>query len=63
MYQINLAGLLGLCAALAFAQRKPAAGKAAKSSSANPEASQWPFLVVYSLVMGADWLQVYSAFT
>lgn len=65
VYQINLAGLLSLCAALAYAQRKPAHRKAKGSNggTGNPEASQWPFLVVYSLVMGADWLQVSILYT
>lgn len=69
-YQLNFTGLLGLCAALFVAQRrKPAQPKQdAKSTESNKdakakqdtdsnEASQWPFLVVFALVMGSDWLQ------
>lgn len=64
-YQLNFTGLLGLCAVLFVAQRrKPAqpkqdAKKASqpKQKTDNNEASQWPFLVVFALVMGSDWLQ------
>lgn len=69
-YQLNFTGLLGLCAALFVAQRrKPAQPKQdAKSTESKKdskpkqktdgkEASQWPFLVVFALVMGSDWLQ------
>lgn len=69
-YQLNFTGLLGLCAALFFAQRrKPAQpkqdaktaeakkGSKPKQQTASNEASQWPFLVVFALVMGSDWLQ------
>ncbi|KAJ4411326.1 hypothetical protein N0V82_009015 [Gnomoniopsis sp. IMI 355080] len=68
-YQINLAGLLGLCGVLLVAQRyssketpvdksteskkKTIKDKAIESA----EASQWPFLTVFALVMGSDWLQ------
>ncbi|KAG8169478.1 hypothetical protein KVR01_000223 [Diaporthe batatas] len=78
-YQLNFAGLLGLCAALFIAQRrKPAqpkqdANKAeakkepeTKQQTHSDEASQWPFLVVFALVMGSDWLQgpfLYSLYT
>lgn len=60
-YQLNFAGLLGICAVLFVTQRKPAeqakpSGKAKNVDSA--EASQWPFLTVFALVMGSDWLQV-----
>jgi len=73
MYKANLGGLLAVCGALFAAQRlaapksatsesKEGKGKKATPSSQkaadNPEAVQWAFLVVYSLVMGADWLQV-----
>lgn len=65
-YQLNLAGLLGLCAALFAAQRvinpqEKSSGKSPPTSKnqdvSSAEASQWPFLVVYTLVMGSDWLQ------
>lgn len=69
-YQLNFTGLLGLCTALFVAQRrKPAqpkqdAKKAEAKKDSKPEqntgsneASQWPFLVVFALVMGSDWLQ------
>lgn len=69
-YQLNFTGLLGLCAALFVAQRrKPAQPKQdaksteskkdakAKQDTNSNEASQWPFLVVFALVMGSDWLQ------
>ena len=66
-YQLNLTGLLGLCAALFLAQQnrtKTRAGKPdapAQSRSGGGgrggDASQTAFLVVYGLVMGADWLQ------
>lgn len=61
IYQLNFAGLLGLCAVLSLAGRKPAqpAGKR-KQSKESSKVSQSPFLVVYSLVMGADWLQVHQ---
>lgn len=71
VYQINLTGLLGLCAALFVAQRKPAdqANKTSKDQSGpakhvdSAEASQWPFLTVFALVMGSDWLQVTKPLT
>lgn len=74
-YQLNFAGLLGLCAVLFVAQRKPAslAKTSTNNTSSKPvqqekigaakdvvnsaEASQWPFLTVFALVMGSDWLQ------
>jgi MFS transporter, MFS domain-containing protein family, molybdate-anion transporter len=69
-YQLNFTGLLGLCAVLFVAQgRKPdqpkqdAKKEQAKKDSKNQQktntndASQWPFLVVFALVMGSDWLQ------
>lgn len=70
-YQLNFTGLLGLCAVLFVAQRrkpaqpkqdvKPAAGKKKdakpEQKTTSNEASQWPFLVVFALVMGSDWLQ------
>lgn len=69
-YQLNFTGLLGLCAVLFVAQRrKPAQPKQdAKTTESKKdskpkqkidgnEASQWPFLVVFALVMGSDWLQ------
>lgn len=70
-YQLNFAGLLGLCAVLFIAQRKPAQEKPDEKPSDskkspkvkevdNAEASQWPFLTVFALVMGSDWLQVRS---
>ena len=67
VYQINFAGLLGLCGILFAASRKSTKSNvkgqgvsktASKKASTNPEASQWTFLVVFALVMGADWLQV-----
>ena len=69
-YQLNFAGLLGLCGALFVASYNPSKpeGKAPKSktpdgqkSPTNSEATQWSFLVVFALVMGADWLQVGDA--
>ncbi|KAL8392191.1 hypothetical protein RB595_002397 [Gaeumannomyces hyphopodioides] len=66
IYQLNLAGLVGLCGVLFLAQRKPTAPAAkdsktkkdAKAEGADGDAaSQWPFLLVFSLVMGSDWLQ------
>lgn len=68
-YQLNFAGLLGLCAVLFVAQRKPTQEKAAgkpENLQKNPkvkeisssEVSQWPFFTVFALVMGSDWLQV-----
>ena len=69
-YQLNFTGLLGLCAVLFVAQRrKPAQPKQdakpaevkkdskPKQKTDSNEASQWPFLVVFALVMGSDWLQ------
>lgn len=69
-YQLNFTGLLGLCAVLFVAQRrKPAQpkqdakpteskrGSKPKQKMDGNEASQWPFLVVFALVMGSDWLQ------
>ncbi len=72
VYKLNLGGLVALCAALFVAQRKPAQKAAAgptKKGKGTPkpatakavdgaEAVQWDFLIVYALVMGADWLQV-----
>lgn len=66
--QLNLAGLLGLCGVLFIAQRqssqetpdkKPTeTSKKTKDKVLNStEASQWPFLTVFALVMGSDWLQ------
>ncbi|EJT68705.1 hypothetical protein GGTG_13719 [Gaeumannomyces tritici R3-111a-1] len=66
IYQLNLAGLIGLCGVLFLAQRKsttPATKdsktkKDAKAEGAEGDGpSQWAFLVVFSLVMGSDWLQ------
>lgn len=74
-YQLNFTGLLGLCAVLFVAQRrkpaqpkqdaKPASGqkkdvKPEQKTNSN-EASQWPFLIVFALVMGSDWLQARSS--
>lgn len=72
-YQLNFTGLLGLCAALFVAQRRkpaqPKKGATSSESKKDPkpkqktnsdEASQWPFLVVFALVMGSDWLQARS---
>ena len=64
-YQLNLTGLLGLCATLFLAQQnrtKTSPGKSdapaqRRSSGSGGDASQTAFLVVYALVMGADWLQ------
>lgn len=69
-YQLNFAGLLGLCAVLFVAQRKKPAQPKQDAKPAEPkkdpkpkqatdrqDASQWPFLVVFALVMGSDWLQ------
>lgn len=60
IYQLNFAGLLGLCAVLFVAQRKPAeqAKPGATKKIDSAEASQWPFLTVFALVMASDWLQV-----
>lgn len=67
VYQLNFAGLLGLCVVLFAASHKPSKprGKAEKRKasdsqkpSTDPAATQWSFLVVFALVMGADWLQV-----
>ncbi|TPX18860.1 uncharacterized protein E0L32_011475 [Thyridium curvatum] len=82
IYQMNLAGLLALCAALFVAQRnsstsaesKPeekdekskAAAAATSQAREAAKASQRAFLIVYALVMGADWLQgpfLYSLYT
>lgn len=68
-YQINFAALIGLCGALFLAQPKAkeaasetkgskAGEKKTKKSADTTDASQWPFLVVFCLVMGSDWLQV-----
>jgi len=66
-YQANLAALLALCAALFAAHYKsPKQNLATKASKASPEASQHSFLLVYALVMAADWLQgpfLYSLYT
>lgn len=51
-YQANLAGLLVVCSALFWTQSRPATTNTVSASS------PWTFLVVYALVMGADWLQV-----
>lgn len=68
-YQMDLGALLVLCATLFFAQREqPTAGRKsrpdgdapAKEKSGSATSLQLPFLVVYSLVMGSDWLQVRS---
>lgn len=69
-YQANLGGLLGLCGALFIAQRysskepEQLEEKPTKSPKQikdkvvdSAEASQWPFLTVFALVMGSDWLQ------
>ncbi|KAI6587151.1 hypothetical protein MCOR12_009620 [Pyricularia oryzae] len=67
-YQINFAALIGLCGALFLAQPKAkeaasetkgskAGEKKTKKSADTTDASQWPFLVVFCLVMGSDWLQ------
>lgn len=66
-YQLNLGGLLGLCGALFIAQRytsqepseeRPTGPKKIKDKVVDTtEASQWPFLTVFALVMGSDWLQ------
>lgn len=71
VYQLNFAGLLSLCAVLFVAQRSPTQEKSKDESSSSAkknlkkqkvtdgsEASQWPFLTVFALVMGSDWLQV-----
>lgn len=73
IYTINLAGLLAACAGLfALGQKRstatgggkttPLTAKASseKESSSGSQPSQWHFLVVYALVMGAYWLQVFS---
>lgn len=68
-YQSNLAGLLGLSAALFLAQKtlrsKSVVDKSFekkdtidKKAGDAAKASQWSFLAVYALVMGSDWLQV-----
>lgn len=67
-YQLNLGSLLGLCGALFIAQRYsskeqpeeklPKSKKQIKDKVVDStEASQWPFLTVFALVMGSDWLQ------
>lgn len=71
VYQLNFAGLLGLCAVLFIAQRKPTEAKPKLEASKKKttietdadgsEASQWTFLVVFALVMGSDWLQARSS--
>lgn len=69
IYQLNFTGLLGLCAVLFIAQRSSSQHKPDSKSSDSKkkpdakegdiaEASQWPFLLVFALVMGSDWLQV-----
>lgn len=74
-YQLNLAGLLGLCGVLFVAQRRSSQQetsneKATESSKQikdkvvdTTEASQWPFLTVFALVMGSDWLQARAPFS
>lgn len=66
-YQLNFAGLLATCAVLFVVQRRAAQEEPATSSPKKTvkakevdlaEASQWPFLTVFALVMGSDWLQV-----
>jgi len=73
IYTINLTALLGLCGALFYTQKsqsqfqaaaKPAAAKPTdknskiqKQAPSSSSSSQWPFLVVYTLVMASDWLQ------
>lgn len=68
-YQLNFAGLLGLCAVLFIAQRSSSQDRADKKPSDpkkkvdikegdGADASQWPFLTVFALVMASDWLQV-----
>jgi hypothetical protein len=62
-YQINLGGLLALCVTI-YSIQKLMADAEAKDNKKNEkivvskDASQTAFLIVYSLVMGADWLQV-----
>lgn len=67
-YQLNLGGLLGLCGVLFVAQRHSARETPDDKSKTSKnlikdkvtdaaEASQWPFLTVFALVMGSDWLQ------
>lgn len=67
-YQLNFAGLLATCAVLFVVQRTSAQEEPQEASSSKKkikgkevdaaEASQWPFLAVFALVMGSDWLQV-----
>lgn len=71
IYSINLAGLLAVCGVLFAVQKRSSnnnnkndektattkSNKAAKKQQPTSN-SQRPFLVVYALVMGADWLQV-----
>lgn len=68
VYHFNFAALIGLCAVLLMAQRDPNKAKVGTKPSQpkkagkekkidTKEASQWPFLTVYGLVMGSDWLQ------
>lgn len=66
-YQANLAGLLLACGAL-FATQSAPEEKRAKTEEGDEkvkrqyartyQGTQWHFYVVYTLVMGADWLQV-----
>ncbi|KAK3937865.1 major facilitator superfamily transporter [Diplogelasinospora grovesii] len=57
IYTLNLTGLLALCGALFVAQRTPNTKSPKPTKNTNKANSQWSFLVVYALVMGADWLQ------
>jgi hypothetical protein len=62
-YQLNFLGLMGLCAALFLAQGRSKkeeikGSKPSQNTKNTDSSSQWAFFVVYSLVMGADWLQV-----
>ncbi|TDZ40309.1 Molybdate-anion transporter [Colletotrichum trifolii] len=65
IYQLNLVGLLLACGLL-FAKgsakdteiAKPnSKDKAKQVDKKSANVSQWPFYVVYALVMGSDWLQ------
>ncbi|KAK3316247.1 major facilitator superfamily transporter [Apodospora peruviana] len=64
IYTLNLGGLLALCGALFVAQsRSNASKKDNTKTKKKPQVknesskSQLPFLLIYALVMGADWLQ------
>lgn len=67
IYHANLAALLALCTALLAVHYKPAFAKPkTKARTWAPEAQQRSFLLVYALVMAADWLQgpfLYSLYT